>query len=66
MQAVRHEGTLLAPGAGEIVSEAPAGLLDLTAKLLGAHAPAVGSLGGRAAAGGDKRCQSCDSKGQNG
>jgi hypothetical protein len=66
MQAVRHEGTLLAPGAGEVVPKAPAGLLDLTAKLLGALAPAVGSLGGRAAAGGQKRRQSCDSKGQNG
>jgi hypothetical protein len=63
MQAVRHEDTLLPSGAGEVVPEAPAGLLDLTAKLLGALAPAVGCLDGGAAAGGQKRRQSCDSKG---
>jgi hypothetical protein len=62
MQAVRHEGTLFAPGTGEVIPEAAAGLLDFTAKLLGALAPAVGRLGGRAAAGGQKGRQSCDSK----
>jgi hypothetical protein len=54
VQAVRHEGTLLAPRAGEVVPEAPAGLLDLSAKPLGALAPAVGRLDGRAAAIGQK------------
>jgi hypothetical protein len=66
MQAVGHQGTLLAAGAGEVVPKAPAGFLDLAAKLVGAVPPTVGPLVGGAAAGGQKSRQNRGSKRQSG
>jgi hypothetical protein len=63
MHAIRHDGTLLAPSAGEIVLETPAGLLDLAAKPLGALPPAVAAvIRGQAAPGGQKSHESSDSE----
>jgi hypothetical protein len=49
MQAVGHEGTLLAPRAGEILPKTAAGLLDLASEPLGPFAPAVNPVSGREA-----------------
>jgi hypothetical protein len=63
MHAIRHDGTLLAPGAGEILAETPTGLLDLAAKPLGALPPPVGAvIRGQSTAGGQKSRESSDSE----